>query len=67
MTDTAYFYPAPYWGSRDSDSIKSLLLFFYDVAILLPGYMYGRHTDADPTLTEPLEDPGLLRDGTKEV
>ena len=28
MTDTAYYYPAPYWSSRDSDWIKSLLLFF---------------------------------------
>ena len=61
MTDTAYYYPAPYWGLEDSDWIKSLLLFFDDVAILLPDYMYGRHTDADPTLAEPLEDRGLLR------
>ena len=61
MTDTAYYYPAPYWGWGDSGWIKSLLLFFDDVAILLPDYMYGRHTDADPTLAEPLEDRGLLR------
>ena len=61
MTDTAYYYPAPYWGSRDSGWIKSLLLFFDDVAILLPDYMYGRHIDADPTLTDPLEDRGLLK------
>ena len=44
MTDTAYYYPAPYWLPGDSNWIKSLLLFFDDVAILLPGYMYGRHT-----------------------
>ena len=61
MTDTAYYYPAPYWILRDSGWIKSLLLFFDDIAILLPNYMYGRHIDADPTLTEPLEDRGLLR------
>ena len=61
MTDTAYYYPQPYWGSRESGWIKSLLLFFDDVAILLPDYMYGRHIDADPTLTEPLEDRGLLK------
>ena len=61
MTDTAYYYPAPYWVLRDSDWIKSLLLFFDDVAILLPNYMYGRHTDADPTLAGPLEERGLLR------
>ena len=61
MIDTAYYYPAPYWRLEDSDWIKSLLLFFDDVAILLPHYMYGRHTVADPTLAEPLEDRGLLR------
>ena len=48
MTDTAYYYPAPYWGLEDSGWIKSLLLFFDDVAILLPDYMYGRHTDLPP-------------------
>ena len=61
MTDTAYYYPAPFWLLRDSGWIKSLLLFFDDIAILLPDYMYGRHTNADPTLAEPLEDRGLLR------
>ena len=61
MTDTAYYYPAPFWLLKDSDWIKSLLLFFDDVAILLPDYMYGLHTNADPTLAEPLEDRGLLR------
>ncbi len=61
MTDTAYYYPEPHWGLRASGWIKSLLLFFDDVAILLPNYMYGRHTNADPTLAEPLEDRGLLR------
>ena len=61
MTDTAYYYPAPHWGLEDSGWIKSLLLFFDDVAILLPDYMYGRHIDADPTLAEPLEDRGLLQ------
>ena len=61
MTDTAYYYPAPYWILRESDWIKSLLLFFDEVAILLPGYMYGRHMDADPTLAGPLEERSLLR------
>ena len=61
MTDTAYYYPAPYWMATESTWIKSLLLFFDDVAILLPDYMYGRHRNADPTLVEPLEERGLLR------
>lgn len=61
MTDTAYYNPAPYWAIRESGWIKSLLLFFDDVAILLPRYMYGRHTDADPYVAGPLEERGLLR------
>ena len=61
MTDTAYYYPAPYWGLRDIEWIKSLLLFFDDIAILLPDYMYGRHKAADPVLAEPLEERGLLQ------
>ena len=61
MTDTAYYYPAPYWAVSEGRWIKSLLLFFDEVAILLPNYMYGRHREADPTLAGPLEDLGLLR------
>ena len=61
MAETAYYYPAPYWAVREVGWIKSLLLFFDEVAILLPNYMYGRHTEADPTLAGPLEDLGLLR------
>lgn len=59
--DVAYYYPAPYWRDRESDWVKSLLLFFDQAAILLPGYMYGRHVMADPTLAGPLEERGLLQ------
>ena len=59
--DVAYYYPAPYWGFGESEWVKSLLLFFDQIAILLPDYMYGRHQAADPTLVEPLEDRGLLQ------
>ena len=60
MKDTAYYFPAPYWSLGDHSWIKSLLLFFDDIAILLPSYMYGRHTSTDPTLAGPLEERGLL-------
>ena len=60
VPDVAYYYPAPYWAASESGWVKSLLLFFDRVAILLPGYMYGRHEIADPSLVEPLEDRGLL-------
>jgi len=36
-------------------------LFFDEVNILLPGYMYGRHHLADPSTAIPLEERGLLR------
>ena len=59
--DIAYYYPAPYWGWRDSGWVKSLLLFFDQLAILLPGYVRGRHIGADPTTVIPLEERGLLQ------
>lgn len=58
--DVAYYYPQPYWGMNEGGWVKSLLLFFDKVSILLPDYMYGRHHAADPVLAEPLEDQGLL-------
>ena len=58
--DVAYYYPAPFWAIGEGSWVKSLLLFFDKVSILLPGYMYGRHHLADPVLAEPLEDRGLL-------
>jgi hypothetical protein len=57
----AYWYPEPYWTDHEAGGIKSLLPFFDQVAILLPEYMYGRHREANPWLTGPLEDMGLLR------
>lgn len=59
--EVAYYYPAPYWGAYDSGWVKSLLLFFDQLAILLPQYMQGRHRAADPAMVMPLEERGLLR------
>ena len=59
--EVAYYYPAPYWGWGEGGWVKSLLLFFDQLSILLPGYMYGRHEMADPTLVIPLEERGLLQ------
>jgi hypothetical protein len=61
LRSVAYFYPEPFWSGDDGSAIKNLLPFFDEVAILLPNYMYGRHRDASPWLTGPLEDAGLLR------
>src|SRR4051794_9329180 len=59
--DVAYYYPAPYWSEQEAAWIKSLLLFFDRVAILLPSYMSDRPAAANPSLVEPLEDRGLLQ------
>lgn len=59
--ETAYYYPEPFWRPNEGSWIKTLLLFFDDVAILLPDYMRGRHAMSDPSLVEPLEDRKLLR------
>jgi hypothetical protein len=60
LSELAYYYPEPYWLAEESSWVKSLLLFFDGIAILLPEYMSGRELVADPTLAEPLADLGLL-------
>ncbi|MYE43206.1 MAG: hypothetical protein F4X79_04155 [Acidobacteria bacterium] len=59
--EIAYYYPAPFWRQGESDWVKSLLLFFDKVSVLLPNYMYGIQTAADPSLAGPLEERGLLQ------
>jgi hypothetical protein len=61
LSELAYYYPEPYWLAQESSWIKSLLLFFDGVAILLPNYMKGRELVADPSLAGPLTDLGLLK------
>ena len=61
IDDLAYYYPQPYWGPGETDVMKNLLLFFDGIAILLPRYMSGRETAADPVLAGPLREKGLLR------
>ena len=60
-SEIAYYYPEPYWLADEGGWVKSLLLFFDEIAILLPEYMRGRHVIADPTLAGPIEELGLLR------
>jgi hypothetical protein len=61
ISELAYYYPEPYWLAHEGSWIKSLLLFFDGVAILLPEYMRGRELVADPSLAGPLTDLGLLK------
>jgi hypothetical protein len=59
--ETAYYYPEPFWHSMDGGWIKSLLLFFDEIAILLPHFMRRELFLRDPSLAGPLEERGLLR------
>lgn len=59
LREVAYYHE-PYWTPGRGDWIKSLLLFFDGVAILVPDYMRDRPLLTDPTLAQPLADQGLL-------
>ncbi len=45
---------------RGSDWIKTLILFFDGVALLLPNYLKGKPEYEDPAIALPLKDKGLL-------
>jgi hypothetical protein len=56
--EIAFYYPGPIW--QGSDWIKTLILFFDGVGILLPNYMKGKLEHEDPATAIPLMDQGLL-------
>jgi len=58
MQDVAFYYPGPMWQSPDR--LKTLLLFFDGVALLLPRYMKDRPEKSDPIMATPLRQAGLL-------
>jgi hypothetical protein len=60
-SEFAYYYPEPYWRMKEGDALKNLLLFFDGITILLPRYMAGRESVADPVLAGPLRERGLLQ------
>ncbi|MEJ7784633.1 MAG: hypothetical protein WKF96_07505 [Solirubrobacteraceae bacterium] len=55
---TAFYYPGVIW--RSGDWIKSLVLFFDRVALLVPDYMKDRPLQLDPAIVAGLEEAGLL-------
>lgn len=59
LKDVAYLHE-PYWGPGRGDCVKSLLLFFDGVALLVPDYIRDRPLLSDPSLAQPLHDQGLL-------
>jgi hypothetical protein len=56
--EIAFYYPGPIW--HGSDWIKTMILFFDGIGILLPNYMHGKLEHEDPAITLPLKDKGLL-------
>jgi hypothetical protein len=56
--EIAYYYPGPLW--RSGDWVKTLLLFYDGVALLVPEYMRDKPFRNDPVMAEPLQDRGLL-------
>src|SRR2546426_62321 len=56
--EIAFYYPGIIWYW--SDWIKSLLLFFDGVALLVPAYMKERPELIDPIMASPLRERGLL-------
>ena len=59
LREVAYYHE-PYWSPGNGDWVKSLLLFFDGVALLVPDYMRDRPLVSDPSLAQPLDDQGLL-------
>ena len=63
LPDIAYYYPEPYWAESEIDWLKTVLLFFDGVAVLLPR-LSPQHGPwrrrIDPVLGEPLLDAHLL-------
>jgi hypothetical protein len=55
----AFYYPGVIW--RDASWVKSLALFFDEIALLVPDYMRDRLQLLDPAIVAGLEEAGLLR------
>jgi hypothetical protein len=58
LPEVAFYYPGHLWHS--SEWIKSLLLFFDGIGLLVPEYKIGEPEIVDPVLAGPLRDEGLL-------
>jgi hypothetical protein len=58
IQDVAFYYPGHLW--HHTDWIKSLLLFFDGIGLLIPEYKQGEPEALDPVMAGPLRDLGLL-------
>lgn len=59
--EVAYYYPEWHWRHDEHGWIKSLLLFFDEIALLVPDYKRFEPANLDPILAGALQDEGLLR------
>lgn len=59
--EVAYYYPEWHWQPDEHGWVKSLLLFFDEIALLVPDYKRHQPALQDPVLAGVLEDEGLLR------
>ena len=56
--EIAFYYPDPMW--RSGDWVKSLILFFDGIGLLVPSYMKDRPEIVDPAIVHGLREHGLL-------
>ncbi len=54
-----FYYPGHRWA--DASWVKSLLLFFDGIALLVPGHKLQEPASVDPEISNPLLEKGLLR------
>ncbi|MFJ2471658.1 hypothetical protein ACIOWI_01460 [Streptomyces sp. NPDC087659] len=58
--ELAHYYPDWIWQARSLDWMKSLLLYFDGLAIVLPTNLFEVAVEADPILAQPLLEKGML-------
>jgi hypothetical protein len=58
VPEVVFYYPGPVWNS--GEWIKTLILFFDGVALLVPEYMEDYPRSVDPVITAGLDQHGLL-------
>src|SRR5579863_8232695 len=56
--EIAFYYPGPMW--HYDDWIKTMIMFFDGIGILLPDYLRGKPEREDPAIAIPLHEQGLL-------
>ncbi len=56
--EIAFYYPGPMW--HYDGWIKTMILFFDGIGILLPDYLKGKPEREDPAIAIPLREQGLL-------